>query len=97
MKTDLALTDDQAQKIETAMTAQLTASKAIRGDQSLADADKTEKLKETRKTYETELGSVLTPDQKKKWAELKKQHAPAKGTAATPQAPAAAAQPAAEQ
>ena len=72
MKTDLALTDDQAQKISTIMDQRMAAMQALRADQSLSREQRQAKVAESRQAIDAQIGALLTPEQKPKWEELKK-------------------------
>jgi len=72
MKTDLALTDDQAQKISAIMDQQRTAMEAVRADQSMDREQRTAKITEMRQAFANQIDPLLTPEQKTKWEELRK-------------------------
>lgn len=78
LKTELTLTDDQAQKIQAIMEEQGKAGKSIKEDTALSKEQKMEKMKAHRTETDAKIKAVLTPEQQAKWAELKKNR-PAKG------------------
>jgi periplasmic protein CpxP/Spy len=72
MKADLALTDDQAQKIRAIMDQQMAAMQAMRSDQSMTREQRQAKFAESRQAIGAQIEALLTPEQKPKWEELKK-------------------------
>ncbi len=73
MKSELGLTDEQAKKVQEIFAAQREAAKGVREDSSLSDEQRKEKLKAARAEADAQMSAVLTPEQKAKWEELKKQ------------------------
>lgn len=72
MKTDLGLTDEQAQKIRAIMDGQMASMQALRSDQSLSREQRQAKFAESRQAINAQIEALLTPEQKPKWEELKK-------------------------
>jgi len=72
MKTDLALTGDQAQKVSALMDQQMTSMQTLRSDQSLTREQRQAKSAESRQAIGAQIEALLTPEQKPKWEELKK-------------------------
>ena len=78
MKTDLGLTDDQASKIQEIMTEQRKSMKGLKDDTSLTEDQKKEKFQAGRAEADAKISALLTPEQKAKWDQMKKNR-PAKG------------------
>lgn len=72
LKTDLALTDDQARKVQDIMTEQREKMKGLKDDTALSADQKKEKMKAGRAETDARIGEILTPEQKAKWDQLKK-------------------------
>ncbi len=73
MKTQLGLSDDQAQKIQAIMEEQRPAMEAIRADQSLSREDRMAKFKELREATQAKIAPLLTPEQLAQYEALRKQ------------------------
>lgn len=78
LKTDLALTDDQAKKVQDIMMAQREKMKGMKDDTTLSADQKKEKMKAGREEVDAKISALLTPEQKAKWEQIKKDR-PAKG------------------
>jgi Spy/CpxP family protein refolding chaperone len=72
MKTKLNLSDDQVAKIKSGSEAIHAKAKAIREDDKLSRTEKKEKLMALKAETQTNLKSILTPEQISKIEELKK-------------------------
>ncbi len=73
MKTELALTADQEEKIKVAFDEQVAAAKeAFSGENPDREAIMA-KMKEGREAVEAKIASILTPEQNARWEALKKQ------------------------
>ena len=72
LKSELALTDDQSQKVQAIMDQQVASMQALRADQSLDRTQRTAKFQEARQAFNSQIEELLTPEQKPKWEELKK-------------------------
>jgi Spy/CpxP family protein refolding chaperone len=72
MKTDLGLTDDQAAKVGQIMQDNRGAMREIKDDPSLTKEQKMEKAKQLRAGVDAKMAAILTPEQKAKWDEMKK-------------------------
>ncbi|MEI6279897.1 MAG: hypothetical protein WCQ16_11045 [Verrucomicrobiae bacterium] len=76
MKTDLALTDDQAQKISAIMDQRAAFMRTVVSDQSLSREQRMAKFQEARQAFVKQVEPLLTTEQKAKWEEqLKKREA----------------------
>ncbi len=73
MQTDLSLTPDQTEKIKAIFAQQMTSMQGLRDDQSLDKDQRMAKMKETRAAIDTQVAAILTPEQKGKWDEFRKQ------------------------
>lgn len=67
MKQSLALTDDQAKKLEPLLKEQQDKLNALRRDTSLSRKDKVAKLKELQQGTDAKIRAQLTPEQAAKW------------------------------
>lgn len=83
LKTDLALTDDQAKKVQDVMMEQREKMKGMKDDTALTKEQKMENMKAGRAEVDAKISALLTPEQKAKWDAMKKDR-PAK-----PEKPAA--------
>lgn len=72
MKTNLGLTDDQAKKVQDVMAGQREKMKALKDDASLSKDQKAEKMKAGRAEVDAAIAAILTPEQKAKWDQMKK-------------------------
>lgn len=73
MQTNLGLTAEQTEKVKAVYESQRPAMEALRNDQSLSREQRREKLDEMRKATDAQIAPILTPEQKTKWEELRKQ------------------------
>lgn len=73
MKTDLALTPDQVEKIKGFYDEQVAAAKEAFSGQNPDREAIMAKMKEAREAIEAKIATILTPEQNAKWEELKKQ------------------------
>ncbi len=80
LKTDLALSDDQAAKVQSIMMEQREKMKGVKGDTTLTQEQKKEKMKACRAEVDAKISALLTPEQKTKWEQMKKDR-PRKGGA----------------
>jgi Spy/CpxP family protein refolding chaperone len=78
MQANLGLTDEQSQKIQAIMTEQREAMKGVKSDTTLTADQKKEKMKAARADVDAKIAALLTPEQKAKWEQLKKDR-PGKG------------------
>lgn len=72
MQADLGLTSEQSQKIQAIMAEQREALKGVKNDTTLTADQKKEKLKAARADVDAKIAGLLTPEQKAKWDQLKK-------------------------
>lgn len=72
MAKKLHLTADQHSQLKASRAKTAAAIKAIRADSSWSADQKKAKARETLQAARTEMRSVLTPDQQKKWDKLQK-------------------------
>jgi len=72
MKTELALTDDQAAKLKTQHESTMTSMKAIRENESLGMEEKKQQLKALKESSKEQRKNILTADQLKKMEEMHK-------------------------
>lgn len=78
LKTDLALTDDQASKVQETLMEQREKMKGMKNDATLTKEQKKEQMKAGRAEVNAKISAILTPEQKTKWDAMKKDR-PAKG------------------
>lgn len=78
LKADLGLTDEQSKKVQSIMAEQREAMKGLKDDATLTAEQKKEKMKAGRAEIDSKISAILTPEQKAKWDQLKKDR-PAKG------------------
>ena len=69
----LNLTDDQKVKLKPILQDEAQQLQSVRDDTSLSHDQKMAKAKEIRLAHQPQINEVLTPEQQKKWAEMKKQ------------------------
>jgi protein CpxP len=69
----LNLTDDQKAKLKPILQDESQQLQAVRNDASLDHDQKMAKAKEIRGAHKSQIKEVLTPDQQKKWEEMKKE------------------------
>jgi len=73
IKTALALTDDQTQKAQAIMDQRHSDMQALRANQTLTREQRMAQAKELRDNADTQIRSLLTPDQQTKWDGLVQQ------------------------
>ncbi|HET7871983.1 MAG TPA: hypothetical protein VFL42_05685 [Terriglobales bacterium] len=73
LSSELNLTDDQKAKIKPLLQEQVQQLKTVHDDSSLSPDQKQAKMKEIHQTYSSQIQAVLTPEQQKKFAEMKEQ------------------------
>jgi Spy/CpxP family protein refolding chaperone len=71
---ELNLTADQKTQVQSIMQDQMQQAKSIRQDSSLSEDQKEAKIKELHESAHSKINAVLTPDQQKKFAEIRKEH-----------------------
>lgn len=71
---ELNLTDEQKAKVKPILEDQEKQMHAIRNDSSLSQDQKHEKMMQLHETSHSQINAILTPDQRKKFAQLKEQH-----------------------
>lgn len=67
MQTSLNLTPEQSEQVKAILDEQVPALVALRGDESLSQEARREKMQSIRQNTSEELAKVLTPEQKAKW------------------------------
>ena len=72
MSTALGLTADQKSQVQDIMKEQMSQARTVRQDSSLSDDQKQAKMKELHESTHSKINAVLTPDQQKKFAEMRK-------------------------
>ncbi|HSB94083.1 MAG TPA: hypothetical protein VLC28_13255, partial [Flavitalea sp.] len=71
LKETLQLTDDQATKLKTLQVQDQAEMKSIQQDTTITEANKKFRLEELKKERRKELESILTPDQQRKYKEMR--------------------------
>jgi periplasmic protein CpxP/Spy len=71
---ELNLTDDQKTKIKPILADEGKQMQALHEDTSLSQDQKRDKMKQIHETTNSQINDILTPDQQKKFADLKTQH-----------------------
>lgn len=72
MSKQLNLTDDQKAKLKPILQDETQQMQAAHNDTSLSQDQKRAKAKEIREAHTSQINEVLTPDQQKKWEEMRK-------------------------
>jgi Spy/CpxP family protein refolding chaperone len=72
MSKQLNLTDDQKAKLKPVLQDEAQQLQAVHNNTSLSHDQKMAKVKEIREAHKPQINDVLTPDQQKKWEEMKK-------------------------
>ncbi len=72
MSKQLNLTDDQKAKLKPILQDEAQQLQAVHNDTSLSHDQKMAKVKEIREAHKPQINDILTPDQQKKWEEMKK-------------------------
>jgi Spy/CpxP family protein refolding chaperone len=67
----LNLTDDQKTKLKPILTEEAQQIQGVKDDTSMSPTDKKAKMHEIKASHRTQINEVLTPDQQKKWAEMR--------------------------
>ena len=70
---ELNLTDEQKTKVKPILEDEGKQVKAAREDTSLSQEQKHDKMKQIHETTNSQINDILTPDQQKKFSELKEQ------------------------
>ncbi|HKT48049.1 MAG TPA: hypothetical protein VJP87_11045 [Candidatus Acidoferrales bacterium] len=70
---ELNLTDEQKTKLKPILTDEAEQLQAIHNDTSLSREQKMAKMKEVRTSHQPQINEILTPEQQRKWAEMKKE------------------------
>lgn len=70
---ELNLTDDQKTKLRPILQDEQQQMQAVHNDTSLTRDQKMAKMKDIRESHQPQINQILTPDQQKKWAEMKKE------------------------
>lgn len=71
---ELNLTDDQKTKLKPILADQNKQMRSVKEDTSLGQDQKRDKMKQIHESTSSQINDILTPDQQKKFAELKEQH-----------------------
>jgi Spy/CpxP family protein refolding chaperone len=69
----LNLTDDQKQKLRPILQDEAKQMQAVRADTSMTKQQKMEKAKDINESFKPQISAVLTPEQQKKWEEMKEE------------------------
>lgn len=73
MTKELNLTDDQQAKMKPVLADEMKQMKSVRDDTTLTQDQKRDKMKEIHQSTDSQVNDILTPDQQKKYADLKAQ------------------------
>jgi hypothetical protein len=71
LRKDVALTDEQATKVKPIIDAYVNEIQAIKSDTSLDSRSKRQKFSELRQRYESDLDTILNPEQQQKLASVR--------------------------
>ena len=71
---ELNLTDEQKAQVKTILDEQSKQMRAMQEDTSLTEEQKHEKMKQIHQSTHSQINGILTPEQQKKFAEMKEQH-----------------------
>ena len=71
---ELNLSEDQKTKLKPILADEGKQMQAVKEDTSLSQEQKHEKMKQIHETTSTQINDILTPEQQKKFAEMKAQH-----------------------
>ena len=71
---ELNLTDDQKAQVKPILDEQSKQMRATQEDSSLTQEQKHEKMKQIHQSTHSQIDGILTPEQQKKFAQLKEQH-----------------------
>jgi Spy/CpxP family protein refolding chaperone len=70
---ELNLTDQQKAQLRPILSDESQQMQAIHNDTSLSREQKMAKMKEVRDSHQPQINQILTPEQQRKWAEMKKE------------------------
>jgi protein CpxP len=70
---ELNLTDEQKEKVKPILDEQTKQMRATQADTSLSQEQKRDKMKQIHQTTHSQINEILTPEQQRKFAELKEQ------------------------
>lgn len=73
MSKELNLTDDQKAKLKPVLADESKQMQGVRNDTTLTEEQKRDKMKELHQSTDTQINDILTPDQQKKYEDLKSQ------------------------
>jgi Spy/CpxP family protein refolding chaperone len=73
ISSELNLTDAQKAQLKPILQSEVQQFQAVKNDTSLSPDQKQAKVKEIQQTYRSQMSSVLTPEQQKKWATMKEE------------------------
>jgi Spy/CpxP family protein refolding chaperone len=76
MSSDLNLTEDQKQKIQPILQSEFQQAKGVHDDSSLTPDQKKAKMQDIQDSAKSQIGPVLTPEQRAKWVAMKDQAKP---------------------
>ena len=71
MKDSLDLTDDQAKRLEPVLADQRARIAALRRETTLSRRERVAKVNDMQRTFDSQLKSVLTPEQAEKWQKMR--------------------------
>ncbi|MDD5260252.1 MAG: hypothetical protein PHD76_00220 [Methylacidiphilales bacterium] len=74
MKADLQLTDDQVAKLKDIFQSHKGDAEKIKQDTVLTKEEKRKQLQQLKEQVDNQINGILTPDQQKKWADIKAQN-----------------------
>lgn len=75
LSADLGLTEDQKTKIKPLIESRINQVRQLRTDESLTEEQREEQLLTIQQSFGTQLHAVLTPEQQKRFAEVKEARA----------------------
>jgi Spy/CpxP family protein refolding chaperone len=73
ISTELNLTDDQKQQLKPILQSEVQQLKSVNNDASLSSDQKQAKASEIRQSANSQMSSILTPDQQKKLASMREE------------------------
>lgn len=73
LSTELNLTDEQKTKVTALFQDQAKQMRAMRQDTSLSREDRRAKMRTMREDTDKKMKTILTPDQEKKWQQMRKE------------------------
>jgi len=83
MAATLGLTDAQKAQMKPVLASQRAQAQAVKADTALSPADRKAKLKAIRRSSMSQIGPILTPDQKQKLRVMRRERKNAQGAAPT--------------